>query len=636
VIGGDATYRRIFDTASDALFLHDLSGRIIEVNAEMCAMFGYTADEARALSVGELSANEPPYTQADAVAHIERAIREGRAAFEWRSRRKNGVLFWSDVALRRFELEGRPHVLASVRDIDARKRIEQALRESEERFAQIFNATSTMLAFTELTRGRIIDVNAAWLASTGMRREEAIGKTGHELGLWTRAEDRARILDALAIDRRVVDIGVDLVMGGRTFAALVTVEYIDMRGERYILWEIRDISQRKRAEKEEELLRAQLLQAQKMESVGQLAGGIAHDFNNLLSVILGFTGLATRRMDAGDPRREYLEQVLRASERAATLTRQLLAFSRKQVMQPRVIDPIDTLREMEPMLRRLIGENIALAVVLASPVARIKADVVHLEQAIMNLVVNARDAMPDGGTLTIEASYVDIDESYAQTHLDTRPGPHLLIAVSDTGHGMSEDTQAHIFEPFFTTKGPGHGTGLGLSTVYGIVKQSGGWIWAYSELGRGTTFKLYFPCTREDLTTGEDTAAVETRAVANKTVLVVEDDDQVRALATTVLRGAGYSVREGRNPIEALAVAGAHAGAIDLLVTDVIMPLMDGKTLAERLLPLRPEMRVVFMSGYTENTIGHHGILEEGVHFLSKPITSERLLAMVWRALSAP
>jgi PAS domain S-box-containing protein len=636
VITRDATYRRIFDAASEALFLHDLGGRILQVNDGMCAMFGYTADEARALSIADLSADESPYTQADAVAHVERAMKDGRAALEWRSRRRSGEVFWSEVVLCRVEIEGSPYVLASVRDIDARKRMEEALRESEERFSRIFNATSTMLAFTEPAGGRIIDVNAAWLAATGMNRADAIGKTGSELRLWERPADRAAILSELATRGRAVDVESVLNMGGRRMPALLSVEYLDMRGERYILWEIRDLTERKRAEEEQELLRAQLLQAQKMESVGQLAGGVAHDFNNILSAILGFTSLALAQVGTQGPVGGYLTEVLRAGERAGDLTRQLLAFSRKQVMQPRVLDPIAVLGAMEPMLRRLIGEDVAFAVILPSTIGRIRADASLLEQAVMNLVVNARDAMPDGGSLTIEASSVDVDERYASHHLELRPGPHVLIAVTDTGVGMSEATQARAFEPFFTTKKPGRGTGLGLSTVYGIVKQTGGAIWLYSEPGRGTTFKLFFPCTGEALPEADERRSPTSRDAAGRTVLVVEDDAQLRTLATTVLRNAGFAVLAAAEPLAALEIARSHPGEIDLLVTDVIMPNMNGKQLAEQLAPLRPKTRVLYMSGYTENTIVHHGVVDEGVRFLPKPITPDRLLATVWRTLTEP
>jgi two-component system cell cycle sensor histidine kinase/response regulator CckA len=508
------------------------------------------------------------------------------------------------------------------------------LRGSEERFSKIFNAISTMLAFTERGQGKIIDVNEAWLAATGARREDVIGKTGAELGLWTDLADRARILEALEERGRVHEMEAELVMGGRTLPARISVEYIEMDGERYLLWELGDLSERKRAERDQEQLRTQLLQAQKMESIGQLAGGIAHDFNNILSTILGFGDLVLAKLPAESQESKYVAEIVRAGERASELTKQILAFSRKQVMQPRVVDPVGVLRGMEAMLRRLIGENIALELALAPATSPLRVDVSHLEQAIMNLVVNARDAMPDGGTLTLETANVDFDGSYASTHADALPGPHVMIAVSDTGLGMDAPTRARAFEPFFTTKGPARGTGLGLSTVYGIVKQSGGWVWLYSEPGRGTTFKLYFPRSGEVLDAVAETTGPHVRPRADTIVLMVEDDPQVRLLVATILGGAGYTVLVAADPREALEMSERYAGEIELLLTDVVMPHMSGRQLADKITAARPKTRVMYVSGYTENTIVHHGEVDEGVSFLSKPITSNRLLGMVARVLA--
>ncbi len=634
---GPSAYREIFEGVNEAIFVHDLAGRIVLINARTCAMYGCTREEALRLSIADFSLDESPYGQREAIANIDRARAEGEYAFEWRSRRRDGSLFWTEVALRAFDLDGRPHVMASVRDIDARKHIEASLRASEERFAKIFNATSTMLAFTERAQGRIIDVNEAWLAAAGARRQDVIGKTGTELGLWADAADRGRILEALEERGHVREIEAELVMGGRTLPARISVEYIEMHGERYLLWELGDLSEHKRAERDQEHLRTQLLQSQKMESIGQLAGGIAHDFNNILSTILGFGDLVIRTLPAGSKEATYVAEIVRAGERASELTKQILAFSRKQVMQPRVVDPVEVLRGMEAMLRRLIGEHIALELALAPATSPIRVDVSHLEQAIMNLVVNARDAMPDGGTLTLETANVDFDGSYASTHADALIGPHVMIAVSDTGLGMDAATRARAFEPFFTTKGPARGTGLGLSTVYGIVKQSGGWVWLYSEPGRGTTFKLYFPRSGQSgdaLEPLSDAAWSHVRPQVDTIVLMVEDDPQVRLLVATILGGAGYTVLVAGDPREALEMSGSYAGDIDLLLTDVVMPHMSGRQLADKITAARPNTRVMYVSGYTENTIVHHGEVDEGVNFLSKPITSSRLLGMVARVLA--
>jgi PAS domain S-box-containing protein len=630
-----SAYRAIFEGASEALFVHDTSGRILLVNERTCAMYEVSREDALRLTVADFSLGEPPYAQADAVAQVRRALDAGACSFEWRSRRRgSGTLFWTWVALRRFEIDGRPHILASVRDIDDRKRIERALRESEERFEKIFNATSTMLAFTEREGGRIVDVNQAWLEANARTRAEVIGRTGAELGLWVDARARESIMAELDAKGRVRDAEADLVMGGRTLPARMSVEYVEMGDSRFILWEISDLTERRRAEREQELLRTQLLQAQKMESIGQLAGGIAHDFNNILSAILGFGDVVTAKLPPESIEARYVGQMMRAGERASELTKQMLAFSRKQVMQPRVVDPAEVVRGMEPMLRRLIGEDIDLVLALEPATDAIRVDVSNLEQTIMNLVVNARDAMPEGGTLTLETANVVFDDAYVSTHADASAGPHVMIAVSDTGAGMDAATRARAFEPFFTTKGPGKGTGLGLSTVYGIVKQSGGWVWLYSEVGRGTTFKIYFP---RSAVAAEAVAEVEhapARARPGTVVLLVEDDPQVRLLGGTILGEAGYTVLVASEPREALELAAKHAGRIDLLLTDVVMPHMSGRQLAEKLTALRPETRVMYVSGYTENTIVHRGEVDEGVNFLSKPITSRRLLAMVAKVLA--
>jgi PAS domain S-box-containing protein len=632
---GPAAYQELFDAASDALFVHDPDGAILLVNSQTCRMFRATREEILALTVADLSSGEHPYTQAEAVAHVRCALDEGECSFEWRSRRLTGELFWSEVKLRRAEWSGRVSVIASVRDIDQRKRMEVALRETEERAVTIFNATSTMLAFTERTQGRIIDVNESWLRTTGLAREEVLGKTGRELGLWGNLADRDRIVALLEAKGRVRDAEADLCMGGRTFPARLSVQHVEMHGERYILWEIADLSEQKRAEQEQEQLRNQFLQAQKMESVGRLAGGIAHDFNNILSAILGFGDLASAKLAPGGPVSSYVGEMMRAGERAAELTNQLLAFSRKQVMQPRVVDPAAAIRRMEPMLRRLIGEDVLLDLELAADTSAIRVDVSHLEQAIMNLVVNARDAMPEGGTLTIETCNIEFDDAYVSTHADVGAGPHVMIAVSDTGLGMDAETRARAFEPFFTTKGAGKGTGLGLSTVYGIVKQSGGWLWLYSEPGRGTTFKIYLPRSPEAVAHVEELSQPHVRPRVETIVLAVEDDPQVRALVATILGEAGYTVLVAADPRAALEIAERHAGEIHLLLTDVVMPHMSGRQLAERLVAARPRTRVMYVSGYTENTVVHRGEVDEGVNFLSKPITSARLLGMVARVLGA-
>jgi PAS domain S-box-containing protein len=393
-----------------------------------------------------------------------------------------------------------------------------------------------------------------------------------------------------------------------------------------------------RRQAEEALRRseAQFHQAQKMEAIGSLAGGIAHDFNNMLTVILGYSGLALASMAADDPQRDNLVQIKEAGQRAATLTRQLLAFSRKQVLQPRVLDLNAVVTNMDKMLQRLIGENIALATALTPGLGRVKADAGQLEQVLMNLAVNARDAMPQGGRLTIETANVEMGDAFARTHIGSRPGPYVMLAVRDTGCGMDAATQARIFEPFFTTKEKGKGTGLGLATVYGIIKQSGGGIWVSSEVGVGTTFTVYLPRVEEALDAVGPSLSPEADLRGSEIILLAEDEAGVRALARAVLRARGYQVLEAPSGEDAVRLSSAHEGAIHLLLTDMVMTGMSGCELAERLRAARPEMKALIMSGYMDQAIVRNGVLEGGAAFLPKPFTPLVLLQKVREVLDSP
>ncbi|HEX8843744.1 MAG TPA: PAS domain S-box protein [Pyrinomonadaceae bacterium] len=378
----------------------------------------------------------------------------------------------------------------------------------------------------------------------------------------------------------------------------------------------------------------QLRQSQKMEAVGKLAGGVAHDFNNLLTAITGYSDLSLRRVAEGHPLRRNLEEIKKAGERAATLTRQLLAFSRKQMLQPKVLDLNAVIVDMFKMLQRLIGEDVDLLSVLQPTLGQVKADPGQIHQVLMNLSVNARDAMPHGGKLTIKTSNIYVDEEYALRHVSVQPGNYVLLSISDTGCGMDAETQERIFEPFFTTKELGKGTGLGLSTVYGIVKQSGGNIWVYSEVGKGTTFKVYLPRFDEAPEHHDERLPVEKSLAGTETILLVEDEEMVRDIASQALEQSGYRVLVASDTLHALELCREHAERIDLMLTDVVMPQMSGRVLAERVAPLRPEMRVLYMSGYTDDHIVHHGVLEEGMNFIEKPFTADQLARKVREVLN--
>lgn len=380
----------------------------------------------------------------------------------------------------------------------------------------------------------------------------------------------------------------------------------------------------------------QLRQSQKMEAVGLLAGGVAHDFNNLLSVILCYGELALSRSEMEQPLRADIQEMIRAASRAAELTRQLLMFSRQQVQAPKILDLNDALTGMEKMLRRILGADVDLVVRPEATLSRVRVDPSSLEQVIMNLVVNARDAMPTGGKLTIESADVFLDEEYAKLHLGVTPGQHVMLAISDTGKGIDKVTQGRVFEPFFTTKEKGKGTGLGLSTVFNIVKQSGGSIWLYSEPGQGATFKIFLPSVDRPKDSVFPPLATPQVTQGNETILLIEDDDQVRVVTGGILRGNGYHVIEGRDAADAMRSAESHDAAIDLLLTDVIMPQLSGPELAKRLAPARPNMKVLFMSGYTDGSIARHGLLEDTMSFLAKPITVASLTAKVREVLDSP
>ena len=363
---------------------------------------------------------------------------------------------------------------------------------------------------------------------------------------------------------------------------------------------------------------------QRLESIGRLAGGVAHDFNNLLSVVLGHAKLLKERLAEGGPFWNGLGQIEQAAESAAALTRQLLAYSRQQVLQPRVLDLNKVVAGIDPLIRRLIGEHIHFQTILDPQLARVKADPGQVEQVIMNLAINARDAMPEGGKLIVETSNVEVDEVYRQQRPMVALGSYVMLSVADTGIGINKDIKARIFEPFFTTKARGKGAGLGLATVYGIVKQSGGYIWVYSEPGMGTTFKVYLSRTEEEIK--PLVPKIEVRAAGgSETILLVEDQPSLRELAQIMLEQDGYKVLPAESPAQALEIAEAHAGAIHLLLTDVVLPGMNGRVLAEQLAKVRPEVKVLFVSGYTENVIAHQGELDPGTHFLEKPFSHETL-----------
>jgi signal transduction histidine kinase len=478
--------------------------------------------------------------------------------------------------------------------------------QKEEQFSELV-ALHPDAALVTSADGAVRFVNQAAIALFGRTREQLVG--GH-LAFSVRDGELSEI-DILRPD-------------GTKSAGAMRVANFKWNGEPAFLASIRDITEIK----EKRALEDQLRQSQKLESVGRLAGGIAHDFNNILTVILGYGDLLQESVAADDPSRKLVEQICSAGKRAAKLTRQLLAFSRQEILQPRTLDLNTSVTESKEFIQRLIGEDIQVRTVLEPSLWRVKVDPSCVNQIIMNLAVNSRDAMPSGGTVTIETHNVTMDAEYIEQHVHALAGDYVMLAIADTGTGMDRQTQARIFDPFFTTKEKGKGTGLGLATVYGIVKQSGGFIWVYSELGQGTTFKVYLPRTDAPQTNSQETAARGTN-IGTETVLLVEDDQALRDLAALFLQSAGYKMLSADCPEKALDLVASYDGEIHLLLTDVILPGINGRMLAEKIVGLRPAIKVLYVSGYTDDTVVRKGIMNEEVAFLQKPYTREALSARV-------
>jgi two-component system cell cycle sensor histidine kinase/response regulator CckA len=496
------------------------------------------------------------------------------------------------------------------------------LQQSEKMVIALLESASQAILSVD-RGGRIVLANPKTEEMFGYGRDELLGARIETLLPESRRSAHSRERDDYFERPRIRPMGIGLDLAGRRkdgseFPVEVSLSYVETEEGVFGIAFVNDISERKRLEE-------QLLQAQKMEAVGRLAGGVAHDFNNMLTVIGGYNRMMLDELSPHDPLRGCAEEVLKAADRAGALTNQLLAFSRRQVMQPRVMSVNATIVQTEKMLRRLIGEDIELVLSLDRNAGNIKADPGHIDQAIVNLAVNARDAMPNGGRITIESANVLLDENYARTHMGVKPGEFVMIAVSDTGIGMDAETRRRIFEPFFTTKEKGKGTGLGLATVYGVVKQLGGDIWVYSEPQKGTTFKLYFPRVVDAAVAPDAAHAGPAQPEATETILVVEDEQAVRDLTVRILRKLGYTVLAAANGAEAIEISKSFTGEISLLLTDVVMPNMSGRQVADALLPMRPTLKVLYLSGYTDNTVVHHGVLESGVEFLPKPFSREVL-----------
>ncbi len=626
-------FQRAFEDTNLAMVLTDIDNHFIRINRAFARMFGYAPDEMLGMTMAQITHPDDLQESYDR----RQSLLAGKANFfqmEKRYIHRDGRILWglTNVSLVR-DSAARPAIyFGQVQDITERRRLQAERDDLLARLQlQIKRMPLAYLLFD--AKFCLTDWNPAATNIFGYRKEEVSGM-GPPFEKLVPAHTRPHVntvLDRLrAGDMAAHSVNENLTKDGRTITCqwfntpLVTP---DGRFDGLVSL-VQDVTEHKRME-------AQLRQAQKMEAIGALAGGVAHDFNNLLTVINGYSEVVLDDLGLAAPARDMVREIHRAGDRASTLTRQLLAFSRKQVLSPQVVDLNALVREMAKMLRRLIGENIALTTALTFDLAQIRADPGQIEQVVMNPVVNARDAMPNGGKLTIETENAKLTDEYCRRHVDIRPGRYARLAVTDTGIGMDEATRTRIFEPFFTTKEAGKGTGLGLSTVHGIVRQSGGHVEVYSQLGRGTTFKIYLPALAVEKSAPPPASVVLDVPRGTETVMLAEDDDSIRMLARIALQSSGYSLLEAANGHNALKVAAAHSTQIHLLVTDVIMPGMSGRELADQLRQMHSGLRVLYVSGYADHAIARHGIVDEGVTFLQKPFTPTTLARKVREVLDA-
>ena len=623
-------YRDLVESSQDLICTHDLQGRILSANARSAQLLGYTKDELARMNRRDILMPETRDKFDEYLAEIEK---NGRADGFMRVRTKNGeARIWEYHNTLRRAGVAEPLVRGMAHDVTEQKRAEQALRDSEMLFRKLFERHAAVKLVIDPDSGKIIDANDAAAAFYGWPREQLRQMKIQDINTLSPEEIKQEMEEVRARQRTQFQF-----RHRRADGSIRDVEVfsskIEIHGRDLLHSIIHDISERVRAEAEKGKLQDQLRQAQKMEAVGSLAGGVAHDFNNMLSVILGQTEMALVEAGPGMPLHDRLKEIQKAADRSADLTRQLLAFARKQTIEPRVLDLNTTIEGMLKMLRRLIGEDIDLAWLPGAGLGSVKMDPAQIDQVLANLCVNARDAIIGVGKVTIETENAELDQAYCSAHAGFIPGDYVMLAVSDNGYGMNEETLRQVFDPFFTTKELGKGTGLGLATVYGIVKQNNGFINVYSEPGRGTTFKIYLPRQAAGVVETDVVKSAELPLSHGETVLLVEDEPAILEIGREMLEQLGYGVLSAATPGEALALAREHAGEIDLLVTDVIMPEMNGRDLAEQIRPNRPGMRCLFMSGYTANAIAHHGVLGEGVHFIQKPFTIHGLAAKARTAL---
>jgi two-component system, cell cycle sensor histidine kinase and response regulator CckA len=622
-------YAKMIQSSPDAITLRSLpERRYIEVNEGFTRLTGYAAEEVIGKTPAELNLWVEEATRVATLRTLERKGQVHEEEFKFRT--KSGEIRYGQLSAVRVELNGEPFMLSITHDITNVKRAEEAVRRSEADLRTLVRDAPYGIYQVDVD-GRLLQVNPALQKMLGYESEAELLRCNMTMDVYCDPASRLRIVNECWNKKDFREIEARWKRkDGKVIEVRLTGRTVHDSDRRVSYFEVfaEDVTERRSLER-------QFLQAQKMDAIGRLAGGIAHDFNNLLAVILGHSEILREQSGEQAKLHKSAEAINRAAERAAGLTMQLLTLSRKQVIEPKIVDVNAALVEIEKMVRRVIREDIKLTMRLDQNVGCIKVDPGHLDQILMNLVVNARDAMPGGGELVLHTAGAEFDEGYVKHHLGTNAGPYVMMAVSDTGTGMDAATLSHIFEPFFTTKEKGKGTGLGLSTVYGIVKQAGGHIVPYSEPGQGTTMKIYFP--RVDDGQAGATAVKATEAIPRGTegVLVVEDETALRELTHSILSGSGYTVFEASGLEDALRIIRGKKAKISLLLTDVVMPGTGGKELAQRLKALQPDLKVVFMSGYADEVIAHNGKFAEGTVLIQKPFTKKALLRKVREVLDA-
>ena len=611
-------YRILFDSNPLPMWVFDRETlAFLAVNEAAVSHYGFSQHEFLAMTILDIRPKEN-------IPAILQAVSKPYEGFSRvplsKHLKKDGTLIDVEITSHSVIFRGRPAELILAHDITQQKRNQERLRQSDEIFAKVFRASPLAITISTVAEGRYLDVNDAFSQIMGYTREQIVGRTTQELNIWLDPGDRFAIIRELeAIGRVAAFQSKFRTQAGNIRLVEVSAELIELDGETCLLAITRDVTEAKGLEE-------QFLQAQKMEAVGRLAGGVAHDFNNMLGVIIGYSELLQGRLEPG-PQRKGVDEIKKAAERASGLTRQLLAFSRQQVIFPRVLNLNTVVDNLSNMLLPMIGEDIDLVITPGTSLGSVRAHLSQVEQIIMNLVVNARDAMPQGGKLIVSTSNAELDEAYASHHPPARPGSYVLVSVSDTGTGISPEILPHIFEPFFTTKQPGKGTGLGLSVVDGVVNQSGGYVSVYTEPGRGTTFKVYLPRVDEEATAEHDQAQCPPHR-GSGTILLVEDEEPLRTLMAGLLEDNGYRVLQASDGDEAIRQAKLQS-SVDLLLTDVVLPRLNGRELGIALQGFLPNLKVLYVSGYANELITQHGVLANEGAFLEKPFTKNSLLNKV-------